>query len=479
MAETRQVGDDWYALSSEGWRRVPETDAAILQGPANRQALKASVAALAGVTELFGGAAIAPQNMQVAEGARTEAGRQFGIAGDIARVRPEALAPVSQLLDALDIAAPLAAGGRAATRRVMGQVADAMPVGRGGPPGGFGASSAGAAQAGPVRGVGRWLRGIDTALDEPRRFSADQAEVIESGLYRDVGFEFPPGSMNSAELYGNILTNPLLKGAADPFLARNAATLTDNLARAMFLDPADYPRGFSRGMVSNARRTLGQRFDRVRDAIDGTFDLSADAELINRYVPARLRTQWGDLTELNGGQLMRVRSQLNKSLDRIWNSGADDVAIAVQNVIDGIDDQVADGLADAPGMLDFWADTREAWRTFKSFDRPGVVNRDTGEISLKGLVNALEKQYDDFAAVSPTEIDELPTRLDATRDLMKFARVSRLFGDSLPNSGTPTRSFLQSVTSGKDLLRFMMLRRNLEDIAISPEDALALSDSLP
>jgi hypothetical protein len=130
-------------------------------------------------------------------------------------------------------------------------------------------------------------------------------------------------------------------------------------------------------------------------------------------------------------------------------------------------------------MFDFWRDSQEQWRVFKAIDRPGSVDPNTGDVSLKVLTRNLGKQFRDFDEISPSEIDTLPTRLGSTRELMKFARVARTFADSLPNSGTATRGTMRSLLSNtrpaKVLNRMLGLQRNLELATMTPERALELS----
>ena len=447
-----------------------------MQGSPAEVALKSTLALLAGAANFIGaGQAAEMDEVGASEAFMQRAGERLGEFGEYNRLRP---GPAQNPLLALD--ATVGAGAVSAARRAPQEAAESLAqrsvrkIAENTAEEGFGGSTVGAAQRGPVRGVQKWLQRVQETLDEPRKFSPDQADILESKLWQEVDFEFPPASLNSEQFYATALSGPGTRAHLEPFLARNGLKLGEKMAAATGAELG--PRGFGRGMIRQARRNTGEKFQQVGKWIDRGHDLSENAEVANRMLSPLARERL-DLTNLSGQQLLHVRSQANKKLTKFWNSGLEPEATAAEMLIADIDNIIKDQLTGE--QLKFWQSAREQWRVYKAFERPGVVDKNTGELSLKSLTNALEKQFPDFFEVGPTEIDAIRLVNKETKDLLKFARVARSFSDALPDSGTATRSWINLLGDRQALARQLVLGRNLRDLARTPEEALALSDAMP
>ena len=462
------------------WVEASDEESEILRGDPRAVAFKTAVSELYGLGNLAAGLMMPPGRHNFTNigpelmGAGAE---HFAAAAQLAELRPgpaQAGRTLVELLSAL----PVARGGSAAQRvrsamtgRPAGDIAAEAAVDRA-----FGATSVGAAQSGEVRGMGRFFRNITDQLDEPRRLSADQFDVLDSGLADEVGFEFPPMSLNNEQTFASILSNPLLNREIVPVLFRNTTELGNKFAAAVGLSPADFPRGAGRGMVGAARQRFRTEFGAIARELGD--DIQLAGVNVDDMAPFMRREQRQLLRQgepISGDQLMTLRSQLNNNaLPGAWRQGDTIQVNIIEDAIEDIDKIITDRLTGP--ALTRWREIQEQWRTFMVTKRPGVIDLETGELSLKSLTRNLEKQYPDFAQTGPAQLGELTFRNEGTGELLKFARVARSFADSLADSGTPTRSLMTALaTNPKQVPKFIALRHAIDDIAITPQQALDLA----
>jgi hypothetical protein len=486
MTDVREFGGDRYILRGGRYQRATAAEAEILRGDSRSVAIKTALADLYGLGNMLRGAVALGVPGAAGQAASDRlfqrAAENFDTSAQLRELRPGPAGQGTAVLDALALIPIGGAGTRATTaQRVRAQLTPAATIAQQqadeAVEAAFRGSTVGAAQAGQVSGMGKFFRNLTTQLDTPRNLSADQFEILETGLWRKVGFEFPTGSLNSEGLYASILANPFLRGAAEPALRRNAATLGELFMRSVDIDPADFPRGMGRGVIGAARRKLGGRFERVADAIgDSGRDLG---EIVADIGPSLTRAQRLALAEqgnkVTGRQIMDIRSTLNKALTRAWRGDDQALVNILEDGLQFIDDDIARALQ-GTDVLPFWRDTQEMWRTFKVLDRPGVIDPNSGDLSLKVLTNRLGDQYRDFFETSPEGLARLTFRNQATRELLEFSRVARSFADAIGDSGTATRSTLQMLaTNPKALGKFGVLRHALDAAMLEPDDALALA----
>lgn len=480
MADVRRVGDNAYVLEGGAYRGVTAAEAEALEGDFRQVAIKS---ALADLRTLGGtvGAALAPRG---GAGFKGQAISNFATPTEqqtaINTVRPEAGEAGGALIDIAGaiLGGGLATrGGRQATgpmaERVAARIAaQAEPDDLAGAAT-FGATSAGAAQAQPVSGFGRLFRLVTDQLDNPKSMSADQFEILDARLWDDVGFEFPPGSLQSEQLYASMLSNPFTRAAIEPTLVANSQRLGQRFISAVGLDPADFPRGFGRGVRSASKQRFRGIFNGLADSIDGA-DLSDIAGDLSPFVSRQTR----DLLQEGGGEvdgrtLFAIRSKVRKAQERAWNNPDPGQVQLLDDLSETLDNVIGEQLPDE--ALATWARTREQYRTFKVLDRPGVISPDTGDISLKSLALRLNDQYDDFADLSPADLSQAQFLNAETGELLKFARVARSFADSISDSGTATRSTLQALASNpKAGAKMTILRHALEAGSRGPDETLEL-----
>lgn len=485
MSDVREHDGQSYVLRGGAYKRATAVEAEILRGDQRAVAIKSALADIYGLGNLALGAVFAQPELggmgnASSERAFTRAAEHAQTGAQIHALRPGASQQGGALLDLLALT-PVARGVRGSTagQRVRQALTGTNPAQQGADAAvdaAFNGSTVGAAQTGRVKGMGKLYRMVGEKLDSPRSLSADQFEILESGLYKEVGFSFPPGSLNSEQMYASFLSNPFTRAVIEPALRANSATLGNRFISAIGLDPADFPRGVGRGVLSAARQHFSAAFGRVAKAIGPGRDLSEIAADITPLLTISRRQQLEAAGNIVGGkQLMNIRSKLNASLARAWR-GTDEALInRLENAIDFIDQDIGKALA-GTDTLPFWRQTQEEYRTFLVTRRPGVISRDTGELSLKTLTGNLEKQYVDFFEAAPGEISAIKLRKESTRELLKFARVARSFTDSLADSGTATRSTLQQLaTNPKASLQMKVLSGVLEDGTFTPQRALELS----
>jgi len=467
------------------YQRTTAEEADILDGDTTGVAIKSALASLQGFAHLAATAELAPvtglptdrggQFRKMVQDQIGEAGQHLARSAQMNELRPDAADKVTGVTNVLDImTGGLFVPGRKAgaevaqtaaervAARITEQAADSP---------GFGPTSAGAAQVGPVKPIGKLYRAITDRLSNGPQLNADQFDILETKLWEQVGFEFPPGSLDDPGLFASYLSNPFTRQVIEPYLVENSAKLGNKFIRALGLSPDDYPRGFSRGVLSAARKKQGQGFKQIGEMIEGPIDVG----FLDDALRAQLSRADRELLEETGGllpgpQAMTVRSHLNTRMAKAWGNPDQTLALKLEEAVADMDGLITQGLG-KDGVKQ-WRKLQEQWRTRMTLDRPGTIDA-KGNLSLKNLNRNLERQYRDFAESAPSQLDEIPLVMNETRELLKFSRVARSFEDSISDSGTATRSTLQTLaTNPKFAFVSKGLAHALEDGSRTPAEAL-------
>lgn len=275
------------------------------------------------------------------------------------------------------------------------------------------------------------------------RLSGDQARLIESGAVARSGFKLLPGQSSGNNIMVDIVET--VPQAADIFsgtLAENGRLLMEKTAKAVGLEAKDW----GRDILGQARAKVGAMFDRVEAAIPDTTlgdDLAGALDDVLTTRERKLFDLAGD-TSVSGTDLMELRSLVNAELSAARKDSAEGIAArTLEQTLEELDDIIKNAIDD-PAIAELWAEARQRWRMVLALDRPGVITPE-GDVSLKRLVGAMEKQFpNEFRRTLQVSGEALPMDM---RDLMEYARVARSFASNLPNSGTATRNILAKLVS--------------------------------
>ncbi len=333
----------------------------------------------------------------------------------------------------------------------------------------FGADSAGAASRGGFYNAARKMPKFKGMLDSLAEFTganrpmtADQLRYVNNGDVKRVGIELMPGQQNGNNIITEIMMrDPLMADAFDGITSRNSHRLLTKASRALGLQPGDY----GRDIRQLGRDSVGAMFKDVENQI-GPVRLSDELAEIIGGTMTKQETEALDLTQaISGADVMDVRRYLADSL-----AGAmSDPALNVQRrqltqAMDELDDLIGKSMTD-PAAQQLWAEARSRWRVVRAFDRQGVVQPD-GSISVKTLVNALDKEFErEFRRTSLTRGDRLPADVV---EFLDYARVARSFMSNLNDSGTGTTlSLLQSLNSPMQFAKKRLAAKFIADVVVN------------
>ena len=307
----------------------------------------------------------------------------------------------------------------------------------------FGADSAGAAARGgfmanlmrmprfkaSLEHLTEFIGGHRPLTGQQQRFlSAGEDGISEVDR---VGLSLLPGQDTGNGVIAEvILRDPMMRDSMDHILSANSDNLLTKMARSLGLDPGDY----GRDIRQLGRDKVGEKFEHVSAGIRD-FD-----------VPEELATQIDELLTPAERGLLNVADQPMGGSDAmdIRRLIAEELAGArtdptltrrtreLDQMLEGFDDLLESNMDD--GLMAEWAHARSQWRIVRALDRRGVVQQD-GSISVKTLVNALEREFPvEFNRTALTQ-GKLPGEIN---EFMDFARVSRTFMSNLNDSGTAT-----------------------------------------
>ena len=295
--------------------------------------------------------------------------------------------------------------------------------------------------------VPRWrdaVTGVAEKIGKGSGLSADQARLLSSGTVAKTGFRLFPGQASGSNVAVDVAeTIPQFADIFSPITNTNGRLMGEKVARSVGLEPG----AMGRDILSEGRTTVGRMFDNV------------DAAIQPQKLPDNLATQLDDAlnkterelfdlkgSEQTGSDIMELRSKLNSELSAERKLAAEGKrARQLETTLENFDDIIAKGLDD-PAMEAKWAEARQRWRMVLALDKPGVIDSATGDISLKRLTGAMEKQFpNEFKRKLIPGSDKLPADMV---DLMEFTRVARSYASNLPNSGTATRNlFVKAATN--------------------------------
>ena len=324
----------------------------------------------------------------------------------------------------------------------------------------FGGDSAGAASRGgwweafkAVPGLKATMEGLEEFIGASRRLEPDQIRLLESGNAERLGFSWLPGQRNGNNIMPDIMrSQPFMADALDPVLSANADQLGAWVMQAVKLKG----REFGRDVLTDGPAAVSKMFEEVASKIPGitlgddivktldNFVLTADEKLA--YGIKETAGEAGEkaaerVLRVEGREAMEVRKLIQTEMaNRARNKGKDKVYRQMSQAMDKLDTIVDDALEAAGDTTTRakWVEAKQRWRVVRALDSRGVVNQD-GSISLKGLANALAKEFDDEFNASLFAPDNVT---EDVRNLMDYTRLARAFESNLGDSGTATRSAL-------------------------------------
>jgi hypothetical protein len=323
--------------------------------------------------------------------------------------------------------------------------------------------SVGASQATTRQG----FAGLMDMIFEPGELTAQQRALIPVG--ERVGFKFLPGQKDGNRLFlDSLQSHPITSQAFSYELGANADTLRTLVMKSLNLEGAADPANFSREILRQSRREVGQRFEDVRQMMPegSTVALSEDGigmiDDLKILKPAQRRAF--DLNALNPEQAFETRSRLNAKMNDFYRAGESQAGDDLSDIIEQLDMSIGDQIG--PEGLELWRTARQQWRVRLALKRPGVITPD-GDVSLKALSNNLEKQFEREFGETLLPDDAFRQSNPAIADLMDFTRVSRSFASNLPDSGTATRQTVGRILSGnwKEIAAAAAVRKLVEGSA--------------
>jgi len=96
---------------------------------------------------------------------------------------------------------------------------------------------------------------------------------------------------------------------------------------------------------------------------------------------------------------------------------------------------------------------RERWRVLQVMERPGVLDRQTGDFNPMVAANAFKREFkNQFRRSAGRSVS------DETSRLFDTIQVARRFKDTLGNSGTASRGIMDDITNPKKLLGKVAMR---------------------
>lgn len=309
----------------------------------------------------------------------------------------------------------------------------------------IGALSAAGSAAGDM--AGRALAGHPAArvLGRPSREHADMVARADA-----LGYGLTPAdrlnARNLRKLEAGWERNPFMGAAFDALREGNQDLANQIGARAIGAPDA---RLLTDTVLESAHRRIGREMRRA--AGQGGIDLGDDFVDALADIERRHATVFAD----TDGQ--KIRTMLNKALDRAANRGtidvdeyllqtselarlsrrsieSPDVARAAHELREALDDAFD---ASQIGSLPDLQAAKGQYRALRELEAPGVVKQ--GNVSLPTLHNKLERLQ--------------RGRVAGLRDLDEAARVGHHFGQQVPDSGTPTGLAMARMRSPMEYLR--------------------------
>jgi len=236
------------------------------------------------------------------------------------------------------------------------------------------------------------------------------------------------GNAAIRQMEAGLKSNPLLSAPFNEARDANTAVLNQRFAKALGL--GDDVKELPPAMFGKINNTLGESFKSFGKKINKVnipSELSDRVQLIKKTDPFLEFSD--DLTELTGGEVMSLRSGLNKTLSKAWTDGDENKGKYIAKVINDID-----GIIDAvikPGDRALFRDTQKKWRLFTAIQRGKAVS-DLGNVNPTSMDTALNKSYKHDYRFDKVQDPVLRDAFDANR-------VAHMGRDIVGDSGTATR----------------------------------------
>ncbi len=492
ITSTNQAGER-YILEDGAYRRIDDREREILDQSTLSVAKDSAVSLLKGVGKILQAGQIRGDSSSLID----EALGEFQTFGELTELRPGA----SNIgTGALEIGTGLLAsaikkGGtrlatqsarragraapqptvKAANDETLVEVADLVNT--------FGADTAGAAARGgfmanlmrmprfkaSMEHLQQFIGGHRPLTGQQQRFLAPGVDGGQSEVER-VGLALLPGQDTGNGIIAEVvLRDPLMRDSLDHILSANSDSLLTKMTRALGLDPGDY----GRDIRQLGRDKVGERFQTVAAGIND-FDIPEElATQIDELLTVGERATINVAEEsIGGSDAMDIRRLISEEL-----AGArTDPALTrktreLDQLLESFDDLLESNMDE--GLMQEWSHARSQWRVVRALDRRGVVQQD-GSISVKTLVNALEREFPfEFNRTALTQ-GNLPGEIT---EFMDFARVSRTFMSNLNDSGTATgNSVMQAIMNPIQFGKKRLASKFITDVILNRPD---LADALP
>ena len=313
--------------------------------------------------------------------------------------------------------------------------------------------SVGAMAADSGAGVPKtWADRVDRVFAEfagsPQDLTSTQRRVLEAGIPQRIGFQLLPGQASGKNiLLESARSDPIIAGAFDDVLQANLRGRNSAAREVIGIDAGEE---FGFDELGAAADFLGEQFDAIGEKI-GRVSLPADtfnkvnsirkidADL-GALIDEKLGRELTDALEIDGDNLMSIRSLINDKVRQDWKLGNDLSARRAELALDAIDNVISEALG--PEQVAAYKRIREQWKVLRILERPGAVKAD-GTLSPKTIGNNLRKEFKGAYGRSDTaRADYLEPE---TREFMDWIRASTAFEGNVADSGTATRLTIQNI----------------------------------
>jgi len=259
------------------------------------------------------------------------------------------------------------------------------------------------------------------------------------------------------------MSNPIMRTAVESELAHNRRLLQTSAVKTVqgMGDEAV----FNADTLGEMATVIGRKFDAVRDAVKAAVlpdDLVDDMAPLLSAKQRRLlnvELEGNAAHPIDGRSLMEIRSRLNGQIADHYRKGEFTLAEDVGDILDEIDDIIEASIGKSG--IDAWRRARTEWRFLRVFEKPNVIDFDTGIINVRTLRNQLEKNFKgEFArqAFGPRK-----NLTKAQSDFMDITRVAGAFKENLGDSGTAGRTLAsQLLTNPKQAGKAFIARRFIQ-----------------
>lgn len=314
----------------------------------------------------------------------------------------------------------------------------------------------------------------------PADLTAAQVKAIP--IAKNLGFQFLPGQVKGSKLFlEGIKSDPILRGAVEYELARNRELLQRHAARAIGLADDVV---FDADAMGLAADIMGEGFEGIAGHIGQLRVSGALADDIAPFLSSnqkramQIKPKGNAVVQLEGDQVMEVRSRLMRQATDEFRQGRSVVADDINDVVSLIDAQIDQAIS--PAVKRQWQALRERWRIFRILEKPNVIDLSTGNVNFLSARRNLNKEFKgEFGRQSFGGTGQRRGRVSqATSDFMDMVRVSDAFKDAVGDSGTATRllsvqNLTHPVETTKKLLARAAIQIEADRLNVEPVRATA------